>query len=225
MCEKKEKEKNNDLLIFNSNDKEEEKEKENSDKTDEYYVTAIPYCKELSVHVLNNAFWSLEEDAIFLEDIERFPILIKRYLRIKNLNIGLYLNISGRKSIIDNDISIIDGENKLYKFNLVDEKILKDNFRFEYNFLFSNYEFDNLIPELVCNEKYILNGVYKKLNIKKDFNGYQYYYLPVSLKLNKAERIEIRQEDDFIFTLKKVDLLDGFQITYIKKIIDNLNNV
>ena len=222
---KKEKEKNNDLLIFNSNDKEEEKEKENSDKTDEYYVTAIPYCKELSVHVLNNAFWSLEEDAIFLEDIERFPILIKRYLRIKNLNIGLYLNISGRKSIIDNDISIIDGENKLYKFNLVDEKILKDNFRFEYNFLFSNYEFDNLIPELVCNEKYILNGVYKKLNIKKDFNGYQYYYLPVSLKLNKAERIEIRQEDDFIFTLKKVDLLDGFQITYIKKIIDNLNNV
>ena len=228
-------------IIFLSNKKEElmlsviKKEKkdisetqsnEEKDKYDEYIITGKPVTDELSLHVLYNSFWVIEEDNFCFEEIIKSPIEIKKCFRIHNLNTGLYLNIRLKGNnlfLLDfNDFSKSEElSNKLYEFYLVDEKILNLNFRFQYNFLFHNYSFDNLESNIVDNGEYILKGVYQELT-QNDFRKYRDYYKPISLNMNNKNRLDIKQEDDFIFKVRKVDLHRGIQVTYVQKIIETL---
>ena len=225
-------------IIFSSNKKEdlmlsvikeEHDENEKKDKYDEYILIGVPVTDELSLHVLYNSFWVIEEDDSCYEEIIKSPIEIKKYFRIHNLNIGLYLNIRLKKNNLFfdyNDFSKSEElSNKLFQFNLVDDEMLNTQFRFKYNFLFNNYSFDNLITEVVDNGEYILKGIYNQESNLNIFHKYIDYYKPISLSIynkNNENRLDIKREDDFIFKIKKVDLHRGIQVTYVQKIIETL---
>jgi hypothetical protein len=78
-----------------------------------------------------------------------------------------------------------------------------------------------LESEIVDNGEYILRGVYKELKLN-DFRNYREYYKPIALSMNNIKRLNIKQEEDFIFKIKKVDLHRGIQVTYVQKIIETL---
>ena len=225
-------------IIFSSNKKEdlmlsvikeEHDENEKKDKYDEYILIGVPVTDELSLHVLYNSFWVIEEDDSCYEEIIKSPIEIKKYFRIHNLNTGLYLNIRLKKNNLSfdfNDFSKSEElSNKLFQFNLVDDEMLNTQFRFKYNFLFNNYSFDNLITEVVDNGEYILKGIYNQESNLNIFHKYIDYYKPISLSIynkNNENRLDIKREDDFIFKIKKVDLHRGIKVTYVQKIIETL---
>ena len=194
-------------------------------KYDEYYLTGIPYTNKLDKHIINNSFWIIEEDTSCLEEIIKQPIGVKTQFRIRNLNVGLYLKIKELGNMSLNNYSYSEEySDLLYEFYLVDESTLDKDFRFEYNFLFLNSSFGILSSEVMDEGEYILKGVYHKLKFK-DWNNYKSYYKPLALNMKNNNRLEIKQEDDFIFKIKKVDLQKGIQVTYVKKIMDTLDKV
>ena len=220
--------------IIDSSDQDEE---ENTNK--KYNIIGIPYTDELNIQVSNNSFWILEEDDTCSDYMIKSPLKINEAYRIRNLNTGLYLKIKKRKTNIDTSLSINEEiSNKLYDFILVDEKILNKKFIFGYNFILYHSSFGILKPELVDNGEYIIKGVYKDLNLK-DINKYKSYYKPISLNIYKSNNnkytnnkkfnddkynIAIKQGEDFVFSIKKVDLYQGIQVNYINKIISILDN-
>ena len=210
-----------------SEEEEEEEliETEEKPKYDEYYITGIPYTDKLNQHVLNSSFWTVEEDSSCLEENSKSPIIIKNQIRFKNLNTGLYLNIKEKgNNILNNNSYSEEYSDILYEFYLVDELTLNKNFRCEYNFLFLNCSFGILSSEIMDDGEYILKGVYNKFKIK-DLYNYKHLYKPLALNMNNINRLEIKQEDDFIFKIKKVDLQKGIQVTYLKKMMDTLEGV
>ena len=228
----KEGKKENYMLGLTKKEKEEKEEKEEdlinneeNSKYEDYIVSAIPFTEELNTHVLNNSFWCIEEESSCLEEMIKMPLKIKKNFRIRNLNTGLYLKIKERSSNLDNLSYDDDTEisNKLYEFYLVDELSLNQSFKLEYNFLFLHSSFGVVKSEILDNGEYLLKGVYKKLKLK-DFKSYQYYYKPIALNMMIKNRLDIKQEEDFIFKIKKVDLYRGIQVTYIRKILDTLDN-
>lgn len=80
------KEKNN---IIVNNDNEQNKNDNNNDINNQYKVIGLPYSDELSEHALNNSFWVIEENLENYNCINKQPIKIKQFIRIKNLNTGL----------------------------------------------------------------------------------------------------------------------------------------
>ena len=192
---------------------------------DEFYLTGIPFTNELSEHILNNSFWIIEDDSSILEENKKIPLEVKKEFRIKNLNTGLYLNIRENVNNIIEEYSYSEEYSDIvYEFYLVDEINLNKNARFYSNFMLFNYSFEILSNEIMDDGEYILRGDYhkSKINVTSD---YEYYFKPISINMNAKKRLEIKQEDDFIFKIKKVDYQRGIQISYVKKIMDTLYKV
>ena len=223
LCVEKNEQKPPDLLeIFNCNN---EVNIENT--SNEYRVISTPYTNELYKHVLNNSFWVIEEE---LEDFNRIkkPIQIKQHIRIKNVHTNLYLGIRKRRynndSIENSDSdeeSSFNLENKTYEFILVDELKLNKYSFLEYNFLFYNYTLDSFSNEIIDEGKYVLKGVFRKLQ-KFYLHDLEYYYQSIAIKINN-KNLMIKNEDDFIFKIKKIDIFKGNRVIYVKKIIINLD--
>ena len=191
----------------------------------EYYLTGIPYTNELSMQVLNNSFWIIEEDTTFIEENIKFPLNTKNHFRIRNVNTGLYLNIREKKNNIFVDNSLSDEfSNIVFEFILVDENAINKNYRILYNFSLYNYNF-NVFESVIMEERdYILKGIYNKLK-SNNSKKLKIDYKPISLSMNDKNRIDIKKEYDFIFKIKRIDLFRGFEITYVKKIIDSLYKI
>ena len=192
------------------NDEEDLVDPEEKPKYDDYIVKAIPYTDELNIHVLYNSFWIFEEDNTCVDEFIKFPLEIKKQFRIRNIGTGLYLNIKEKgNNILVNDYTMSDEYSDiLYEFNLVDEHFLDVNLatKFHYNFMMNNFSFGILEKEIMDDGEYIIKGVYNNKGLK-DFKGYKSYYKPLSLNINSIDLIDIKQEDDFGFTIKRIDLI------------------
>ena len=204
----------------------EEEQKEKADNNSEYRVIGVRYCDELCEHVLNNSFWVIEEKLDFVNNSKK-PIQIKEHIRIKNLYTGLYLSVyNNYEDDIQDDLKDDDSysffENKKYLFKLVPEQTLNNNPFLEYNFLFFNYMLDSNCSEIVDEGKYILKGVFRKFK-NSHFNQLENYYKSISIEMtNKNNNLSVKNEDDFIFKIKKIDVNHGNQVIYVKKIISIL---
>ena len=215
---------NQNFEIINYNSEEEKKEK--ADNNTEYRVIGVRYCDELCEHVLNNSFWVIEEKWDFFTNSKK-PIQIKQHIRIKNLHTGLYLSIyNNYEDDIENNLKDDDSysffENKKCFFKLVPEEILNNNPFLEYNFLFFNYMLDSNCSEIIDDGKYILKGVFRKFK-NTHFNELEHYYKSISISMqNKNNNLSIKNEEDFIFKIKKIDVNHGNQVIYVKKIISIL---
>ena len=202
---------------------------ENINNLNNYRIVGIPYSNELYEHVLRNSFWIIEEQIDYFNESNKKPIKTKDYIRIKNYQTGLYLNI-GIKSNYDynnNDSKSDENsyyflENKKFQFNLVEEKELNDSLYSEYNFLFFNYMSDSLSSEIVDDGKYLLKGVFRKSRIN-NIKELDYFYQSISLTFDKKNNLIIKYDDDFIFKIKRIDMNQGNQVIYVKKIIFLLN--
>ena len=220
LCVEKKKDNRIDSDVKNSNIKRDNDNKNNNNIN--YNIIGMPYKNELYEHVLNNSFWVIEEEKF--EATNKQPIQLKEHIRIKNLDCGLYLsirkkgNINSEKNpeIFDKNSFVL--ENKNFEFILVDEHKLNDNINLEYNFMFINYMMDSICSEIINDGKYILKGVYptqRSPNIIILDN----YYNSISLFLNNNNNITIKNENDFIFQIKKIDIFKGNQVNYIVNII------
>ena len=215
---------NQNFEIVNYNSEEEKKEK--ADNNTEYRVIGVRYCDELCKHVLNNSFWVIEEKLDFFTNSKK-PIQIKQHIRIKNLHTGLYLSIyNNYEDDIENNLKDDDSysffENKKCFFKLVPEETLNNNPFLEYNFLFFNYILDSNCSEIIDDGKYILKGVFRKFK-NTHFNELEHYYKSISISMqNKNNNLSIKNEEDFIFKIKKIDVNHGNQVIYVKKIISIL---
>ena len=224
--EEKENSNNENKEISDNEEKEkEEEEEEESIINKNYRVIGLPYKNELYEHILNNSFWEIEEDIENLNILYKEPIKIEQNIRIKNVSTGLYLSIRKKKifdaNISDSvDISSFLSENNSYEFALVDDYNLNKKLHINYNFLFFNYMLENASSEIIDEGKYILKGVFRKLKIR-NLTDLGYYY--ESIGLNKNNTL-IKDEDDFYFNIKKINIFKGFEVNYIKKIISFLND-
>ena len=225
MLSAEKKEKKNPILDISNYDNE---ICNNSNINKEYRIIGIPYTEYLCDQTLNNSFWAIEENLEVNNFINKHPIKIKEYIRIKNVITGLYLSIR-KKGYYNNsnaseneDMSGFFRENKDFEFILVDENKLNEKVYLEYNFLLYNYVLDNLKFEVVDEGKYIIKGVFRKLNLSLKID-LKFYYQSIGLTINDKNNLIIKNENDFVFKLKKIDIFKGIQINYIIKKIDILN--
>ena len=217
---------NLDIISYDNNTKD-EKEDNNDDIIEDnidYQIIGLQYNNELCDHVLNNSFWVIEEDLENINSLKKEPIKIKEHIRIKNLNTGLYLSIRKKGESNDNNntniynMNSFNLENKKYEFTLVDEQKLNDNLNLEFNFVFFNYILDSLSLEIKDEGKYILKGVFTNLKFSPIIK-INSYYQSISLTMFDKNNLCIKNEDDFIFTIKKIDIFQGNEVNYIVKII------
>ena len=219
-------EKKEQKLIDSSNVLSDDREENNNDGN-KYNIVSIPYTNELCEHELHNSFWLIEENLENVSYSNKHPIKIKEKVRIKNLETGLYLSIRKKENFNNNkdseifDINSFILDNKNFEFILVDEYKLNNNMNLEYNFIFFNYMLDFLCTEIIDEGKYILKGVFTSLHLLSRIN-LDYYYHSISLILDN-NNLMIKNEDDFIFKIKKIDMSKGHQVSYILNIIKILD--
>ena len=212
------------------------KEKENKEEklmlsvekninTKKYRIVGKPYSSELYQHILNNSFWTIEQEPDNIGYIDIGPVKIKKRVRLKNVDTGLYLSL--RKQNVNNndsseswDMNSFILENQNLEFYLVDEEKL--NSSSEYNFVFYNYIFDTSSSEIIDEGKYIIKNAFRKNNITSA-SDLELYYESISLNI-KEKNLMIKNEEDFIFQIKKIDIFKGNQANYIVTIINILDN-
>ena len=216
ICAKKKEQKLIDSSIAFSENRE-----ENNIHGNDYNIVGVPYTNELCEHVLHNSFWIIEENLENVTFSNKHPIKIKEKVRIKNLDTGLYLSIRKKESYNNEKVS-----DNMYEFCLVDEHKLDDNLNVEYNLIFFNYMIDSLSIEIIDEGKYILKGVFSNPNLCPRID-LDYFYKSISIILDDDDNnnnLLLKEEDDFIFKLKKIDMLQGIQVNYILNIIRILDN-
>ena len=223
------KQKFSDINVRNNRDK-----GINEHNNTEYRIVAIPYSNEIYDHVLNNSFWVLEEDYENYDLSIKKPIQVNEHIRIKNFDTSLYLSIKKRGNNDNNsshdisqifDMSSFILDNKTFEFILVEEQDLNDNLYLEFNFTFLNYMLDSINSEITDEGKYFLKGVFTNIKLFS-FINIEYYYQTIGLTFdnrNNKNNLLIKNEDDFIFSIKKIDIFQGNQVNYIVKIIQKLN--
>ena len=214
-------------------------------------VKIIPYEKELYKHVINNCFWVIEEENNdYREKLKKNPLKVKSQIKIKNVLLGLYLNVKKkgnniRKSNsinnnIENDfnenneesnnqenqkIKLENDEENEYEFHLVDEETLVSNSFFLSNFKIFHYNMNKKMKFMDFKGKIALRTIFKDKSEHFDFQELNKYFQPLSINIDieKKYSLLMKNEDDFIFEIRKVDIFEANHVIYIKKIIQNLN--
>ena len=213
-------------------------------------VKVIPYEKEFYKHVMNNCFWVIEEEIFdYKERLKRLPLTVGSQIKIKNVLLGLYLKIKkkGNGNInpteinnlesgnIENNEDINNQENQKnnidnddeneYEFELVDEKSLINKSFFLSNFLIYHYNMNKKMKYMDFKGKYALRSIFKENTDNFDFNELNKYFQPLSINIDVEKKYSLlmKNEDDFIFEIRKVDIFEANHVIYIKKIIQNLD--
>jgi len=206
-------------------------------------IKLIPYENEFYKHVMNNCFWVIEEEESDNKNkIEKTPLKQGCQIKIKNVLLGLYLKVKKKgdgegieiikdNKNINNDNNIISNkkfeneEENEYEFELVDGETLIENSFFCSNFKLFYYNMNEESKYMDFKGKYSLNSIFKENNENFDFEEMNNYFQPLSLYIDveKKYTLLMKNEDDFAFELKKVDIFEASHVIYIKKIIENLN--
>ena len=223
--------------------------KKRKKKVKQTKVKVIPYEKEFYKHVMNNCFWVIEEEKYeYKEKLKKIPLKSNSQIKIKNILLGLYLKVkkkgSGNKNVninnIDNDtneggeepnnpenqmIKIDDEEENEYEFELVDEETLINNSFFLSNFKIFHYNVNKKMKYMDFKGKFALRSIFKEKSEHFDFEELNKYFQPLSINIDieKKYSLIMKNEDDFIFEIRKVDIFEANHVIYIKKIIQNLN--
>ena len=208
-------------------------------------VKLVPYETDFYKHVINNSFWVIEEELIeHKERLERLPLKAGTQIKIKNVLMGLYLKVEKK----GNEIEIEEIEQKIdenqnidggikdnlkeeeefeYEFELVDEETLKNNFFFS-NISITHYSINEKDEYMNYKDKYALRNVFK--DVKKEFDNFDFeemnkYFQPLSINLDSEKKYYIlpKNEDEFIFEIKKVDIFEANHVIYMNKLIKNFN--
>ena len=206
-------------------------------------IKLIPYENEFYKHVMKNCFWVFEEEESDNKNkMEKNPLKQGCQIKIKNVLLGLYLKVKkkgeGIESIkdnknINNDNNIIPNkrleneEENEYEFELVDGEALIDNSFFCSNFKIFYYNMNEETKYMDFKGKYSLSSIFKENNKNEDFDFEEMnnYFQPLSIYIDVEKKYTLlsKNEDDYIFELKKVDIFEASHVIYIKKIIENLN--
>ena len=207
-------------------------------------VKLIPYENEFYKHVMKNCFWVIEEESENKNKIEKIPLKQGCQIKIKNILLGLYLKVKrkgeGIENInmnrnVNNDKYIISNkklENKEeneYEFELVDGETLIENSLFCSNFRIFYYNMNEESQKILdFKGKYSLRSIFKENNKNDenfDFEEMNNYFQPLSLYIDveKKYTLLMKNEIDYVFELKKIDIFEASHVIYIKKIIENLN--
>ena len=212
-----------------------------SSESNNYKVVPYFYSENLYEHIIKKAFWVIEENfEEASESIGKESVKINQGIKIKNVSNGLYLNINTSKSFLN------ENDKYLYEFTLVDKKILKANPFFSCNFKFINYNNNDENKFIINDGKYILKGVCKNSNFQ--YSKIELYYLPIFLTINNTsisyihsdsnidmknnsilnelmskEELIIKNDDGFIFNIKKIGISKGYEVIFIHKLILKLD--
>ena len=209
-------------------------------------VKLVPYETDFYKHVLNNSFWVIEEELTdYKEKLEKSFLKEKTQIKIKNVLLGLYLKVKKKgndieieeaakeddknSNRIDNNNSVNEEEEEAeYEFELVDEEtLIKNNFFFS-NFRIFHYNINEKNEYMSYKGKFALRNNFKddqKEIDEFDFEEINKYFQPLSINLDSEKKYYILQknEDEYIFEIKKVDIYEANHVIYINKIIKNFN--
>ena len=210
-------------------------------------VKLVPYETDFYKHVLNNSFWVIEEELTdYKEKLEKPFLKEGTQIKIKNVLLGLYLKVKKKgtdieieevakeeeedknSNRIDNNNSVNEEEEAEYEFELVDEEtLIKNNFFFS-NFRIFHYNINEKNEYMSYKGKYALRNNFKddKKEIDEfDFEEMNKYFQPLSINLDSEKKYYIlpKNEDEYIFEIKKVDIFEANHVIYMNKIIKNFN--
>ena len=217
-------------------------------------VKVIPYEKDFYKHVINNCFWVIEEGIYdYKEKLKKIPLKVGSQIKIKNVLLDLYLKVkkkgngNNNNNIIntnnENDnnknneqinnqniqkIKMDSDEENEYEFELVDEETLISKSFYLSNFIILHYNMNNKkIKSMNFNEKYSLRSIFREKTDHFDFKEINKYFQPISINIDAEKKYSLimKNEDDFIFELRKMDIFESNHVIYIKTIIQNLNIV
>ena len=209
-------------------------------------VKLVPYEKDFYKHVLNNSFWVIEEEINeHKEVLEKSPLMEGTQIKIKNVLLGLYLKVKKKGNEIEiEEMSNNGDENNIneknnkslenkeeedeYEFELVDEEtLIKNNFFFS-NFKIFHYSISENSEYMTYKGKYALRNIFKddkKAIDNFDFQELNKYFQPLSINLDSEKKYFLlpKNEDDYIFEIKKIDIFEANHVIYMNKIIKNLD--
>ena len=212
-------------------------------------VKLVPYETDFYKHVINNSFWVLEEELTdHKERLEKIPLKKETQIKIKNVLLGLYLKVKKKGNEIEKEEEIVQTidennpnqnidnttknsdkeEEAEYEFELVDEETLIKNNLFFSNFMIYHYSINKEKEFMSYNGKFALRNNFKddKKDIQVfDFEEMNKYFQPLSINLDSEKKYYIlpKNEDEFIFEFKKIDIYEANHVIYMSKLIDNFN--
>ena len=117
-------------------------------------------------------------------------------------------------------------EDTEYEFDLVDKEELINKSFFQSNFVIYHYNIDKKMKFMDFKGKYALRSIFKDKNEKDfDFGELSKYFQPLSITIDLERKYSLVQknEDDYIFEIRRVDIFEANHVIYIKKLIQNLN--
>ena len=171
-------------------------------------------------HINNFSFWVIEEENFNNQTKPiRKPLLPESYVRIKNPLLGLYLTVKPK----------VDSANEEYEFDLVEEKNLMPNSAYYSNFQIYHYSINMENKKLTDGGKYIIKTIFKDKPINdfnKDFeqNFLNKNFESVSLEKDNADdKLIVKNGEEFIFEISKINIYDSNEVIYLKKIVDHLD--
>ena len=73
--------------------------------------------------------------------------------------------------------------------------------------------------------KYALRSIFKDKSKNFDFKELNKYFQPLTINIDFEKKYSVlfKNEDEFIFEIRKIDIYEANHVIYIKKIIENLN--
>ena len=215
-------------------------------------IKGLKYEEKLFLHVVNNSFWVIEKETSKKDEFEREAIKIGDLDRIKNPLLGLYLLIKKKEKeqkfnneqtennnimgnlmsgqVNNNNNSSNNNEDEEYQVDLVDEGVLGSSY-YNYNFKFFHYNANEENQNMVSDGKYVLKSVFREIESNKNFDKIkkfdiketESYFEPIFLTIKDNDSIGIKIEDDYILDIRKIDINEGNQVTYIQNIIYELD--
>ena len=206
-------------------------------------VNIIPFEKDFYKHVINNCFWVIEEEIYdYREKLKKAPLKPDSQIKIKNALLGLYLKVKKKENTSQKDIILLiivlimiltnqkiqkieDDEENEYEFELVDDETLIKKSIFLSNFKISQYNMNKERKYMDFKGKYALKTIFKEKTEIIDFIDLDKYFQPllINIDLEKKYSLLIRNEENFIFEIRKIDIYEANHVIYIKKVIENLN--
>ena len=200
----------------------------------DFIVSVCPYTEELCEQVINYALWVIEDNTFYDKGgINIKPINIEDNFRLRNALTGFYLDINQKsKSKLKANIIIskiyLDSEKYEYEFNLVD---VVNNGKYILKGIFQNMDKNEVYEKEVNKNKFYYVDVEKyylsisltydcKNSPTKIKGSLMKSSLLLSQKKLKEKILTIKNaEDDFLFSVKQIDVFKGSQVIYIQKII------
>ena len=193
-------------------------------------IKLIPYENEFYKHVMKNCFWVIEEEESDNKNkMEKIPLKHDCQIKIKNVLLGLYLKVKRKgKGIeviknnknINNDNNIVSNkkieneEENEYEFELVDKETLIENSFFCSNFKLMYYNMNDESKILDFKGKYSLRCIFKENYENFDFDEMYNYFQPLSIYIDVEKKYTLltKNEDDYVFELKKVDIFEASHV-------------